>query len=441
MTLYQKLYSHFLQEWQELITYACTTLGQTLLASVLPKAPNTVSKVKSPSIPSNSEKKGEGSFNCEPSGCFGSEACVKDIESMITQLKSHKLERTTSFPPHLHGDKSLSRSDSSCHYRSHSHGHCQSNPNFNPKGLPQPALMREDTTTKALECRDIIADSTRLRSRRERHNYQCLSCENKHSRRKKGRGRSESVRDHTASLVDTSLDDDCPGVPENRIRRPRHHYHHHHHHQQYYVCKQCVEESLDARSGKRGKRGWCKHNSPNQDHGCSGTDSSPPPSAGGGGPSVVMTLEDVRTATLLLEKATEFVNGHESAGEDEQEAGGGGSEKVDPYARIKAESHSTVLEAENKFEVADNYKPLNQVKDAKLGNGWQNIPSHSAVRRSGRDSPATDMAVVCLDLNSAKMLKPLPGYIESAELGDSAYRDDVRHLHNHHHVIHHSQLH
>ena len=303
----------------------------------------------------------------------------------------------------------------------------------------------------------------RPRSKRDRRCGNKCTCENKGThnsagggggRRKRGRSRSDGYRHqhHRGGSamagerdrdgpVDPSLDDDGPGIPENRIRRPRYLHHHQHQHQ---VCRHCLggvggpeNRPKGAAGGGGGSRR--RHYSPDLEHvGASrfrtsdpthtptppGPSSSPP--APSGPPTLVMTLEDMRSAALLLEKSTEFVE-CESPVEDDNQS---------PHHQVKG--HLSEEEVKGRPESS-------MLREAELCGGWQDLRY-----RSGRDSPATDMAVACLDMNSSRMLQPLTsggsmqgGWGEGPEGMASARSQHLFHLHSHHHyhhiIHHHSQ--
>ncbi len=262
--------------------------------------------------------------------------------------------------------------------------------------------------------------------------------------KKKLRSCSDSVRDPN-SFVDTSLDDDCPGVPENRIRRSRHQH-------QHYVCRQCLEElgSKGWGKSKMAKKGWCRKHSPEQEtvHSSgSGCDHSGAPV----GPALVVSLDQVHT----LERSTEMTA--EDSGNDErvrQVAAAslqkvGGADHLDSSRVIRTSQtkhhHSRKKNGAwthhvGKDHQEHNHKTLNSAPgslqdDEPEEHGMTDmsvIPS-----RSGRDSPATDMAVCCLDLDSPRMLQP-----QDHQNQQLTGLEDGYHLYYHqhfHHIIHHSQ--
>ena len=353
------------------------------------------------------------------------------------KLKNHlkKLERTTSLPPLTSkllevGGKSRSADNSEgdtqhphveCSMRSRSRSHGESY--FSNTRFHQAAGYDRDEIFTSGEIAEELA---RPRQRKDRKSNRC-SCEHKNQSKKKRGGRNKS--DNSNSLVDTSLDDNCPGIPENRIRRPR--YHHQHH-----MCKRCMEECGVGERVRAVKKEKEVMSYP-------GGETAPLD------PSIVLTLDDIQTATLLLEKSTEFVEG--GSGDEERRGSDENYEqKIHPCTQTKnnhkKHRHKVHTGAE---ELADTQSSCNFSEER-----WYTLAPRDDGRdipwpsRSGRDSPATDMAVACLDMNTTKMLQPLSGMDPPAVLNSSQYyrggEGTVGHLyfHNHHHyhhVIHHSQ--
>ncbi len=352
-----------------------------------------------------------------------------------------KLERTVSLPPlvsqtgilHSPTDNRNNFSDQT-QYRSKNGLLSSRVDSFNHDSRPHRGHGYDHSTRGELFEHERVSD-TRQRPKRDKRNSMC-SCERKHSSRKKrGRSRSDSVRDQN-SLVDPSIDDNCPGVPENRIRRPRHQHQHQHH-----ICKRDVEDLGIVGSNRVGRtngsgKDWCRHHSLKKE--VSNLPVEEPGSA------MILTLDDVRMATLLLEKSTEFVE-DESPEEERRENEENDLGRFNPN-RVHPKKHSNhhdshfervyISDCPNTkvMENGSQFQGRSRLERAEV-NGWDDFPASS---RSGRDSPATDMAVACLDMNSTRMIEPKHSSEMLVEGGT------IRHLylHNHHHyhhVIHHSQ--
>ncbi len=351
--------------------------------------------------------------------------------------------------------------------------------------------------------------SLRQLRQQRREKGRCVKCEGVRGtpsggggRNRRGRSRSDGHREHRGSggsngehvLVDTSLDDDCPGVLENRVRRPR--YQHHH---QHYVCKQCLSTlggvagtkgggggGGEGRRGSGGRHCSTTHDSADQHHvsvsnGAVRSRATPPLSSsattttttagqGGSGPTLVMTLDDMRTAALLLEKSAEFV---ENDGTDDDNTSPVPADEVRVQSRSQKQSVGGDMSPPDVpvgvVTTPRRSSPERMKKDSsgietshREGNRshhhdnssrdfpWRDFPYPPKPSRSGRDSPAaTDMAVACLDLNSVEMLQPLHTHHVAAHLldwrGGGMAAEGVGlqrhlHLHNHthyHHIIHH----
>lgn len=394
------------------------------------------------------------------------DVCTQSIEDLLRRLREHRsdrqskespkndaIERTSSLPP-LNVRQPLSGRHSApmeshlqgrgegegfqIHARSKSHGESDYRHSRGGARLMNVSAGEESCNAEA----DLNLNHHGNKQRAKRADRRCgqrCTCDNKnhlsHGRRKTGRSRSDGHRDST--LVDPSLDDDCPGVPENRIRRSPRYLHQHQHQHQHHVCRHCVAGDISgtcnrARGGAGGvgagpsRKGLGRRYSPDLEHMSARRfrDNNPSPpslSPAASGPALVMTLEDVRTAALL---STEFVE-YESEEEVNQVGG------VHDDSPVKVVSHCSNEEVRGQLQA-----PVHDVDF-----------SHNVNYRSGRDSPATDMAVACLDLNSSKMLEPLhmSGSMEAILAGEgpaNMVRGHPMYLHNHshhhyHHVIHH----
>ena len=428
------------------------------------------------STPPSGEREGEEKTPVSQSDLGN--MCTQSVEDLLRKLRDHRqhlsqqvsggdgqakdelaIERTASLPP-LNLKQPLSGRHSAptegrehnnqspgaevgMHGRSKSHGESDYRHLRGEVAASGDISAGEDSCTAEVEL-DLghhHSNKQQQRGKRRCGQQRCTCGENRnhlssgHGRRRRGRSRSDGHRD--SSLVDPSLDDDCPGVPENRVRRSPRYAHQHQH--QHHVCKQCmmsrdVSSTCNrAKASGGGKKAWERRYSPDLQHTSARRyrDSSPPPPPPSltPGPTLVVTLEDMRrTAAILKEKSTEFVEQYDS----EEELGQVGGNHGDTVVKVTSCSNG---------EVKGHQVDVHDVDFSR------NVPPY----RSGRDSPATDMAVANLDLNSSKMLEPLQvsGSVEAIVTGGGGPVDMVRghqlylHSHNHHHyhhiIHHHSQ--
>lgn len=379
--------------------------------------------------------------------------CIESVEDLLQKLRElhckdekieepsvrepPKLERTASLPP-------LS------HHQLKPETQQLDSVNFEPatRGGESSGLQRQSEQENALRHPRSRSHgesdyrSVRRQARRERRCGRCgggggagAEGENRYqhsSRKRSGRSRSDGKqRDSGGSVarVDPSLDDDCPGVLQNRVRRYRHHQH---------LCKQCSGVGATAERGGRGKGGGA--GSVPTSTGRKGWDSGehpvPPGQSIGSqdGPTLVMTLEDVQRAALLLEKSTEFVE----SGEEEALLGGDNGHTPQVYPQTVSALLDSASHGINPSSTRDD---VSESGRAEADYCWRETPYTSLPSRSGRDSPATDMAVACLDMNSERMLRPLNGS-RSMEWRGAISCQPHLHLHSHshhhyHHIIHH----
>ena len=256
-------------------------------------------------------------------------------------------------------------------------------------------------------------------------------------------GKRRRARGH----VDTSLDDNCPGLPQNRVtRRSRHH----HAYQQHTVCEQCLQERLGNNSppmSAHKKRSTKQHRHIHSATGevvmADGVDVSPGSKSAGEGERVVessyMTLQDIKAVTSDFLKGTndldesviedlkmQFLLGMEEQRKQHTAAATanakGGQRNMRQYAiqpglsRNRPRNMSSARVATSSNRIA----PL-----------WSQL-AFPTEPHTGQDSPRTDMAVINLDINSSVMRQPL----NASSLRVSA--NQPHHVHVHH-VIHHSQ--
>ena len=259
-------------------------------------------------------------------------------------------------------------------------------------------------------------------------------------RRKRG-GRSKDVP------VDVSLDDNCPGVNFIR-RRPTH---------RHVVCDNCLQSlGKDAVCGRQGRRPRQKQpTAPLEVPAGSELQLSPHddrhevPGVGEG--SGFITLYQLRTVAQIL-----------------RESSGGADENVVENDRVHRKSFGPPKSQSFRHDRRHNqYRAKGQRKsvafddclsvaqateldtEVVVGPSSPERLSHlkelayPTKSRSGRDSPATDMAVIDLSVDSPCMLQPLnPGAREAAGfmIQDARSLNKITHLHHHyHHVIHHGE--
>ena len=376
----------------------------------------------------------------------GQEGEGEEEETSRTK-KSLKLERTTSLPPFSqHGIQQTPYLDNTDDRGRHGLGGACTRPLSRSHGDGE---YRRDLERQRL--------GREGHGNRTVNRYHFGHAHRKHKRRTRSDGKPEVGG---ACLVDMSLDDDCPGV--TMVRKPVRH----HSRSSKGKGKGGVAGSEDR--GKRGGGGgvsgrregvdtgpeheaWSTevntnfpvraggsrgHSRPTDSHGAG---------VGKGHPKLVMTLENLQKAALILEKSTEFEStsggeGLQSRGEEEELHGG--SDEHD---------HSQVHPSHTQHFVCH---ASTSERDFMSGSGraeadysWRDhAPRFS---RNGRESPATDMAVANLDLDSERMLRPLNS-LSGDVVGSQCVRCEeatlVRHMHFHsahhhyHHIIcHHSQ--
>lgn len=277
-----------------------------------------------------------------------------------------------------------------------------------------------------------------LSRNRSEHHHRCT-----HRSTRKRRPRERSGH------VDVSLDDNCPGLAQNRVtRRSRHH----HTYQQHTVCEQCLQERLENSANSSPnmsthKRRSAKHH--RQIHSATGEvvladglDLSPGSKSAGEGEGerdvqCYMTLQGMKAITSDFLKGTndldesviqdlkmQFLLGMEEQRKHNATANTKGGHRLDAIqpslSRNKPRDKSSIRMATSSNKIA----PL-----------WNQL-AFPTEPRTGQDSPRTDMAVINLDINSSAMRQPL--YPSSLRDLSSALRENQPHVHVHH-VIHHSQ--
>ena len=264
-----------------------------------------------------------------------------------------------------------------------------------------------------------------------------------HSARQRRAGRSQRER---SGRVDVSLDDNCPGLPENRVtRRGRHHQHQH----QHTECDHCLDKLRD-----RGEDG-CLHRRRRQRRVQSPTgeqvfadshelNDSPASRSGGEGEMKLderfLTFHDIKRATSENLKGTNDLD--ESVIKDLKMQFLRGMQEQRKYTNnlvLRKGGRDNLRLDAIQPSLSRNRPRMKSFHPGLPEGAWDQL-AFPTEPRTGQDSPRTDMAVFNLDLNSTYMCQPvvvsdpssvkdLPATID----GGCGY-----HLHNHH-IIHHSQ--
>ena len=264
-----------------------------------------------------------------------------------------------------------------------------------------------------------------------------------HQSSKRRRGGRPPTRDRSGR-VDVSLDDNCPGLPQNRVtRRSRHHHHHHHH--QHAVCDRCLESlDKDASPPHRRHRHRQVQSPTGEEVMVENQDNHYSKSGEGEGEGLTadsfMTLQDMKAKgtndldeSVIQDLKMQFLRGMEE--------------------QRKHKSKSIMGNGHRSFRL-DAVQPClsrNQPRTktfhvATKGGNWHQL-AFPTEPRTGQDSPRTDMAVINLDLNGPQMCQPLvisdPSSMRDLPTAiDGHVGTGHLYLHNHHHIhhiIHHSQ--
>ena len=279
------------------------------------------------------------------------------------------------------------------------------------------------------------------RSCRE-HCRNCSSPNRDHSHgggRKKRQGRSKDTP------VDVSLDDNCPGV--NMVRRRHHH--------QHSVCENCLS-GLGRSSRHYRRRAKQQHSFEMPSTSDGQLNDTEQAARGGGGVGEgagFITLEQLRTLAQILKSSS-------AVEELPQQNGAPGSAMKSHSFRQERRHQGHVKSTRKSFHLEDHFPSSAPVK-IPLGSEAESPPLSTPEElaklqelvypmkpRSGRDSPATDMAVIDLSVDSPCMLQPLDKREGKEQLvpTSAAFHftnqspDRVMHLHHHyHHIIHHGE--
>lgn len=190
-----------------------------------------------------------------------------------------------------------------------------------------------------------------------------------------------------------SLDDNCPGVA--KVRRTHRHTHHHS------FCSHYERKPIKDRSYSA------------EDTRVTSVDDQLPHA----------TFHDMRAAAMVFKHSAEIT---------EESVASAFARSAFKQACYKADRDGTDGEVI--------YSTLRDMPMEGFRRGWNDVVFPKATR-SGRDSPATDMAVISLDLNHPSMLRPIKmrGGDNNHSTGMSPPQTFL-HSHNHyHHIIHHTQ--
>ena len=247
--------------------------------------------------------------------------------------------------------------------------------------------------------------------------------------------------------MDVSLDDNCPGLPQNRVtRRSRHH----HVSQQPTVCEQCLQERLENSPNCSPTVSGHKRRSTKQQHRqihsatgevvmADGLDLSPESKSAGEGEregetQPFMTLEDMQAVTSDFLKGTNDLD--ESViqdlkmqfllGMEEQRKNTATAHTKGGQRNVRIDAIQPCLSRNR----PRNKSSIRMAASGKIAPLWSQL-AFPTEPRTGQDSPRTDMAVINLDINSTPMCQPLQ---------EQSSNNEKRSHHIHvHHVIHHSQ--
>ena len=248
--------------------------------------------------------------------------------------------------------------------------------------------------------------------------------------------------------VDVSLDDNCPGV--NMVRRR---YTHHHHHN---VCDNCLQslgrESFCRPSSRQRQR---RPNSPdfpgNNDLRKSPEDREV---RGVGEGSGFIDLNQLRTVAQALKDSAVYVDQNIQQQYEKSQRRCFSPPKSQSFRherrhqyRVKSKQKSVAFD--DCLSVAQRDQ-LEEQDDTAIPSSPEKLTllqelAYPTKSRTGRDSPATDMAVIDLNVNSPCMLQPLerepsPHSSELYTIQDNNAPNKITHLHHHyHHIIHHGE--
>ena len=262
--------------------------------------------------------------------------------------------------------------------------------------------------------------------------------------RRKRTGRSKDVP------VDVSLDDNCPGV--NLIRRRYTHRH--------VVCDNCLQSiGKDAVCGRQSRRPRQKQQSTVSSEVPCGNElklsshNNRQEVQGVGEGSGFITLYQLRTVAQILQESTGCVDDNVTQHEREHQKPTGPPKSQSFRHERRQHNQFRVNKSKRKSVVFDDCLSVAQSSELEHDVVGPSSPeqrlshlkelAYPTKSRSGRDSPATDMAVIDLSVDSPRMLRPLdPRLKEAATIAIHAEDspNKITHLHHHyHHIIHHGE--
>lgn len=298
-----------------------------------------------------------------------------------------------------------------------------------PSSLP-PECMKdgigaESQETEVEDSGECQPTRSRSRSHEECHYYKCKTPDDSKVQRKPSSSRKRSGRTfrNRDSLVDPSIDDNCPGVPENRVGRHRHHH-------QHVVCPRCVEGFKDVGVSPRSRRHRHKHR--HSEH-LGELDVSQELNFGQiENSNYVITLQDMKNSAKMLEGSGGTLGHTPENGKLNNQ------QQCRRYSKGMCYQRKDYSEAVEGLSVPPECSQFSSFK--MLNNGWHDLafPGES---RTGRDSPHTDMAVFDLDLNSPRMMEVSDMNNMPLASGEgSTVKHFYLHDHHHyHHIIHHNK--
>lgn len=294
----------------------------------------------------------------------------------------------------------------------HRHRSHRRRPNSLPPEYLKDGISAESQCTDdSDELHDVVRSRSRSHDGYYHHKCKAMDHTTHHTRQLASRKKTRRKLRNEDTAVDPSLDDNCPGAPENRVRKHKHHHHH-------VVCRRCLEGLKDETVSPRSRRHKHKHR--HSEH-FGELDVSQQLNFGQNeGSYHVITLQDMKNSGgKLLEEGGGFELVHEG--------------KLNNHHRSRRHRH-----CQNSEEV----EGLRIVPPECGQMGWHEL-AYTGKSRTGRDSPHTDMAVWDLDLNSPRMCQPLEiSDMNNMPLGNAESTVQHFYLHDHHHyhhIIHHNK--
>ena len=269
--------------------------------------------------------------------------------------------------------------------------------------------------------------------------YRQHRCSHRSARRR----RTARTHRERSGRVDVSIDDNCPGLPQNRVtRRSRHHQHHH------TVCDQHIagEDGCPLRKHRQ----KCVQSPTGEQEFADSQELNDSSGSRSGGEAEVglnerfVTLRDIKGTTSDFPKGTNELD--ESVINDLKMQFLRGMEEQRKHSNKlvlrKSDRENLKLDAVQP-SLSRNRPRMKSIHLALSEGAWDQL-AFPTEPRTGLDSPRTDMAVFNLDLNSAYMCQPIvvsdPSSVK--DLPDTVSGSCGHYLHKHHHVhhiIHHSQ--